>query len=565
MENNLKDYITKIVIHMCGITALFNAGLYKKEDIIKSFKKGSVRGPEYTSCNILNDAFIGFHRLAINGLDDQSHQPINLNRKNVYLICNGEIYNWKALREILSDEITYQTNSDCEIIIHLYEKYGIEHTLQLLDGVFSFSLFDFENADCPKAYIARDTYGIRPLFVMNNGSDDAIGFCSEIKMLHDLNKYNTQTFTPFQPGYFMELQYDITYSKWSISYSKQFSSPTSVTNPFIDSDNVLQMIQTSLIQAVQKRVDNTDREIACLLSGGLDSSLITAIVAKLLDDPSKLNTWSIGMEGSEDLMYARKVAEHIGTTHHEILLTENDFLEAIPDVIYAIESYDTTTVRASVGNWLISKFIRKNSNAKVVFNGDGSDELTGGYMYFHLAPNELEFDKECRRLLKDIHYFDVLRSDRSISNHGLEARTPFLDRSFVSNYLSIPRELRYHPKNNQPEKYLLRKAFDNTDLLPKSVLWRTKEAFSDGVSKQTRSWFEIIQEYAQQQVNEQDPKLAEKKWYKSLFDKFYPNCANVIPYFWMPKYVKADDASARTLDVYKKNLEVDCSNNDSFA
>ena len=216
-------------------------------------------------------------------------------------------------------------------------------------------------------------------------------------------------------------------------------------------------------------------------------------------------------------------------------------------------------------SWLISKFIRNNSNAKVVFNGDGSDELTGGYMYFHLAPNELEFDKECRRLLKDIHYFDVLRSDRSISNHGLEARTPFLDRSFVSNYLSIPRELRYHPKNNQPEKYLLRKAFDNTDLLPKSVLWRTKEAFSDGVSKQTRSWFEIIQEYAQQQVNEQDPKLAEKKWYKSLFDKFYPNCENVIPYFWMPKYVKADDASARTLDVYKKNLEVDCSNNDSFA
>ena len=184
-------------------------------------------------------------------------------------------------------------------------------------------------------------------------------------------------------------------------------------------------------------------------------------------------------------------------------------------------------------------------------------------MYFHLAPNELEFDKECRRLLKDIHYFDVLRSDRSISNHGLEARTPFLDRSFVSCYLSIPRELRYHPKNKQPEKYLLRKAFDNMDLLPKSVLWRTKEAFSDGVSKQTRSWFEIIQEYAQQQVNEKDPKLAEKKWYKSLFDKFYPNCENVIPYFWMPKYVNADDASARTLDIYKKNLEVDSSNNNS--
>ena len=228
-------------------------------------------------------------------------------------------------------------------------------------------------------------------------------------LLKQLNKYNAKTFTQFQPGSFMEIQYDMTRMEWNYpSNYKQFSSPISVTNPFIDSDNVLQMIQASLIRAVQKRVDNTDREIACLLSGGLDSSLITAIVAKLLDEPSKLNTWSIGMEGSEDLMYARKVAEHIGTTHHEILLTEKDFLDAIPDVIYAIESYDTTTVRASVGNWLISKFIRTNSNAKVVFNGDGSDELTGGYMYFHLAPNELEFDKECRRLLKDIHYLIMM-------------------------------------------------------------------------------------------------------------------------------------------------------------
>jgi len=548
---------------MCGITALFNAGLYRKEDIIKSFNNGSVRGPEYTCYNFINDVFIGFHRLAINGLDDKSHQPIKLNRTNIYLICNGEIYNWKKLKEILKDEITYQTNSDCEIILHLYEKYGIKHTLQLLDGVFAFVLLDLENPDCPKAYIARDTYGVRPLFIMENNSDDIIGFSSEIKMLNDLNKYNTQTFKQFSPGHLIELNYSANIAKWKIAHSEHFSSSISVTNPFIDSSNVLSMIKKSLISAVEKRVDNTDREIACLLSGGLDSSLITAIVASLLPDSSKLNTWSIGMEGSEDLAFARQVADHIGTTHHEILLTEQEFLDAVPDVIQAIESYDTTTVRASVGNWLISKFIKEKSNAKVVFNGDGSDELTGGYMYFHLAPNELEFDKECRRLLNDIHYFDVLRSDRSISNHGLEARTPFLDRSFVSSYLSIPPELRFHPKHQQPEKYLLRKAFDDTDLLPKCVLWRTKEAFSDGVSKQTRSWFEIIQDYAKQQVNEQDPKLAEKKWYKSLFDKFYPHCDNVIPYFWMPKYVKADDASARTLDVYKKNLKVNSSDNNS--
>ena len=177
------------------------------------------------------------------------------------------------------------------------------------------------------------------------------------------------------------------------------------------------------------------------------------------------------------------VARHLGTNHHSIVLKESDFLNAIETVIYTIESYDTTTVRASVGNWLISKYIKENSEAKVVFNGDGSDEVTGGYMYFHCAPDELEFDKECRRLLGNIHYFDVLRSDRSISSHGLEARTPFLDRSFVQNYLSIPAKFRYHKGNKQCEKYLLRKAFENDNILPKEVLWRTKEAFSDGVSK----------------------------------------------------------------------------------
>lgn len=547
---------------MCGITALFNAGLYSNTDIIKSFNKGSARGPEFTSHTFLSDVFLGFHRLAINGIDNISHQPITLNRSNIHIICNGEIYNWKELRKLLENEITYQTNSDCEIILHLYEKYGIKHTLQLIDGVYAFALLDLEDINCPKAYIARDTYGVRPLFLMTNHTDDIIGFSSEIKMLHDLNTYNTQTFRQFTPGSLVELNLNLGINKWEMVSKNIFSMPNANTNPFITSDNVLQMIQSSLISAVKKRVDNTDRDIACLLSGGLDSSLITAIVASLLPDPSKLNTWSIGMEGSEDLMYARKVAQHIGTSHHEILLTEQDFLDAIPDVIKAIESYDTTTVRASVGNWLISKFIRENSEAKVVFNGDGSDELTGGYMYFHMAPNELEFDKECRRLLSEIHYFDVLRSDRSISSHGLEARTPFLDKNFVSSYLSIPRDIRFHPKHGQCEKFLLRKAFDNTDLLPKCVLWRTKEAFSDGVSKHTRSWFEIIQEHALQQVKEQDPKLAEKKWYKSLFTKYYSNCENVIPYFWMPKYVKADDASARTLDVYKRNLKVNGSDNE---
>jgi len=310
--------------------------------------------------------------------------------------------------------------------------------------------------------------------------------------------------------------------------------------------------------AVNKRVNNTDREVACLLSGGLDSSLITALVAEALPDPSILKTWSIGMIGSEDLRYAEMVAKHIGTDHHSIILSKQEFLDAIPEVIYTIESYDTTTVRASVGNWLISKYIRANSRAKVVFNGDGSDEVTGGYMYFHLAENALEFDHECKRLLKDICYFDVLRSDRSISSHGLEARTPFLDKNFVQMYLSIPAENRFNEmKSTKIEKYLLRKAFDGTNLLPHNVLWRTKEAFSDGVSTQKESWFETIQNFAKEKYKDMniDGPTAEKYWYRELFNQYYPNCKEVIPYMWMPKFVEATDASARTLDIYKSKNE----------
>ena len=197
-------------------------------------------------------------------------------------------------------------------------------------------------------------------------------------------------------------------------------------------------------------------------------------------------------------------------------------------------------------------------DAKVVFNGDGSDEVTGGYMYFHLAKNALEFDHECKRLLKDICYFDVLRSDRSISSHGLEARTPFLDKNFVQMYLSISAEIRFlEMKGTKIEKYLLRKAFDGTNLLPYNVLWRTKEAFSDGVSTQKESWFETIQNFAKEKYKDMniDGPTAEKYWYRELFNQYYPNCKNVIPYMWMPKFVEATDASARTLDIYKSKNE----------
>jgi asparagine synthase (glutamine-hydrolysing) len=304
----------------------------------------------------------------------------------------------------------------------------------------------------------------------------------------------------------------------------------------------------------------------------------------------QLETYSIGMPGSVDLHYARIVADYLGTKHTEILLEESDFLNAIPEVIKAIESYDTTSVRASIGNYLLGKYIAANSEAKVIFNGDGSDELTGGYLYFHKAPNSVEFDIECRRLLRDIYLYDVLRSDKCISTHGLEPRTPFLDRGWVQSYLSIPSDIRNHSKHKVCEKHLLRLAFDSYTnleghrLLPKDIIWRTKEAFSDGVSQQSRSLYEIIQEHIQNKYKEDgypdenfidstksniksdinkhiiikmyphnEPKTLEQQYYRDIFEGFYPGRGEIVPYMWMPRFIEgATDASARTLKIYNE-------------
>jgi asparagine synthase (glutamine-hydrolysing) len=312
-------------------------------------------------------------------------------------------------------------------------------------------------------------------------------------------------------------------------------------------------------------VGTSERKIACLLSGGLDSSLIAALVNKYYG--AGLETYSIGMPGSEDVKYAELVASYLGTVHTSVIVSEQDFFDAIPEVIKTIESYDTTTVRASVGNYLIGKYIKAHSDAKVIFNGDGSDELTGGYLYFKAAPNDMEFDRECKRLLANIYAFDVLRSDKCISSHGLEPRTPFLDRSFVDYYLSLSPLMRNTNKRGV-EKQLLRTAFATCapDLLPTEVLWRKKEAFSDGVSSLQKSWFQIIEEKIKALVETgafvvpvnpayagiNVPTTLEQIYYRALYDTFYPQTAGIVPYFWMPQYVNATDASARTWAVYEE-------------
>jgi asparagine synthase (glutamine-hydrolysing) len=548
---------------MCGIFSLLNNSFLNDKLVSQSFNKGKNRGPEFSvlkKINILCE--FGFHRLAINGLNDISNQPITIN--DVTLICNGEIYNYKELYQFINVEKT--TDSDCEIIIHLYLLYGIEYTLQLLDGVFSFILCDAritENFDDTKLFVCRDPYGVRPLYHLKPVIDkiNIHCFASEVKMLIDLHTQikDTHEIVHFQPGTYSLFLLPFRVSPvWETTISNKvyhtLGFTSCITSIHLSEKEIMFTIKKLLTASVKKRVLNTDRPIACLLSGGLDSSLITALVNSFSPN---VETYSIGLEGSEDLKYAKIVATYLGTKHTEVVLTEQDFIEAIPKVIQTIESYDTTTVRASIGNYLLAKYISTHSEAKVIFNGDGSDEVCGGYIYMDYAPNELEFDRETKRLLMDIHKFDVLRSDKSISSNGLEPRTPFLDRTFVQFYQSIHPSIRHHKKSKQCEKYLLRKAFSDSQLLPEEVLWRKKEAFSDGVSKHTRSLFVIIQEY----LNKLDtipssiytfnePDTQEKKYYRHLYESFYPNTEELVPYFWMPKWVNATDASARTLENY---------------
>jgi asparagine synthase (glutamine-hydrolysing) len=386
------------------------------------------------------------------------------------------------------------------------------------------------------------------------------GLASELKQLAEFSKGGGRV-AHFPPGHCASWTFpEQATAKWSMDapptryHSLGFVNPTGrlVVEWFDTLPDIYEEMARRLRDAVYKRCCATERPIACLLSGGLDSSLVAALVMEFHRDRGlpPVETYSIGVAGSTDLAFAQKVALHLGTQHTEIVLTEQDFIDAVPDVIRDIESYDTTTVRASIGNWLLGKYICEHSEAKVIFNGDGSDELTGGYLYMAMAPDALEFDRECRRLLGDIYAFDVLRSDKCISSHGLEPRTPFLDRNWVAYYLSLSPSLRFQPMNM--EKLLLRDAFAHQDLLPIEVLYRRKEAFSDGVTGTQRSLFQILQDHAATlTLPDVGPggvvaTTAEQRWYRSVFDSLYPDAANVVPYFWMPKYVDASDASART-------------------
>jgi len=506
---------------MCGIFGLLNNTNISFNTITNEFNKGKNRGPEFSKLDTsYMKMILGFHRLAINGLNDVSNQPIVFD--NIVLVCNGEIYNYKELYKHMN--ITPNTQSDCEVIIHLYIKYGIEQTLSMLDGVYSFILYDnsitydLNN----KIYIARDPFGVRPLYYLKNKNNKLdnkynlhklYGFASELKSLEYFYNLDPSYYSieQFRPGTYSVFNLgNKVGTKWEPEKENEHYFIPHFSHTWLNNNNpypeIYSQIANYFNSAVIKRCITTERPIACLLSGGLDSSLVTALVNNYYLSQgfsNKLETYSIGLEGSEDLKYAKIVADYLGTKHTEIVVTEQQMFDAIPDVIKTIESYDTTTVRASIGNYLLGKYISQHSDAKVIFNGDGSDELLGGYIYMNKCPDDIEFDKEIRRLLKDIHLFDVLRSDKSISSHGLEPRTPFLDRSFANFILSLSPSFRNHKNrkgHENVEKFILRNSFsfvnftnnNGAQLLPDEILWRKKEAFSDGVSSHGRSLFIII-------------------------------------------------------------------------
>jgi len=525
---------------MCGIFCYLGDN-YEDKTLIEYSNKIQHRGPDSTIHKKINSTlFFSFHRLAINGLDSISNQPFEIN--GIHLICNGEIFNYKTLIEKYNFEDVYQTHSDCEIIIHMYLKFGIENTVKELDGEFAFILYDSNNDEL---FISRDHIGIRSLFWSNKNNQE-ICVCSELKGIIFMD--NIQQ---FPPGFYWSSKLNKT-----ISYFDIYSIPLRNDTEEI----IIENIHNLFIKAVEKRL-MSERKLACLLSGGLDSTTVSAIVASYYK-PFELSTYSIGLKGSVDLYYAKLASEYLSTNHTTIELTNEQFLDAIEKTIKQIESYDTTSVRASVGNYLVSLYIKEKSDDTVIFCGDVSDEIFASYRGFYYAENDDDFLEENKRMLDNIHYFDVLRSDKSISGAGLEARVPFSDKDFLEYCMSIqPSEKRF--TNDKMEKYLFRKAFEY--ILPNELIWRVKTAFSDGVSNAERPWYEIIKEYMNTKYTDKEfeskkenyswnkPYDKESLYYREIYEKYYPNTSHLIPFFWKQPFMNDKDPSAWLAEKNKVN------------
>ncbi len=503
-----------------------------------AFWQTKSRGPDDTRFASAGEGLLGFHRLAIMGLHPEGMQPFSLDGS--CCVCNGEIYGFGWLRTALAAKgYTFQSGSDCEILLPMYREYGVD-MFAMLDAEFACVLYDGQTG---RFIAARDPIGIRPLYY---GYDPkgVIVFASEPKSLVGL----VAEIVPFPPGHY--------YKDGQFVCYRDVAHPCRVIDGELDSlcDNLRQ----KLIAGVEKRLV-ADAKVGFLLSGGLDSSLVCAIAQRKSKTP--IRTFAIGMsEDAIDLKYARQAADYIGSDHTEVYMTPADVIAALEPVVALLGTYDITTIRASIGMYLVCKAIHERTDIRVLLTGEISDELFG-YKYTDFAPSAQAFQAEAEKRVSELHMYDVLRADRCISVNSLEARVPFGDLDFVEYVISIDpaKKLNTYGKG----KYLLRKAFEEGGYLPEEILWREKAAFSDAVG---HSMVDYLKEYAERQYTDEEFKAACKKYgharpftkesllYREIFERYYPGQSQMVVDFWMPNKewegCDVNDPSARVLANY---------------
>ena len=547
---------------MCGIVGIFEIKGYSEQLRTKALemsKRIRHRGPDWSGIFVDDHAIIAHERLAI--VDPASgRQPLYSKDRNLVLGVNGEIYNHRELRKQLEDKFEFQTQSDCEVILALYQEKGIDF-IEELNGIFAFVLYDREK-DC--YLIARDHIGVMPLYT-GWDADGQFYVASELKALEGVCKKIEE----FLPGHYL--------------YSKDGIPKKWYNRTWTEYDNVkknvssIEVLRDALEAAVRRQL-MSDVPYGVLLSGGLDSSVISAIAKKYAgrrveSENDELEAWwpqlhsfAVGLIGSPDLAAAQIVADHIGTVHHEVHFTVQEGLDALRDVIYHLETYDVTTVRASTPMYLLSRVI-KSMGVKMVLSGEGADEIFGGYLYFHKAPNAQAFHEETIRKLGKLHLYDCLRANKSLAAWGVEGRVPFLDKEFMDVAMTLNPEDKM-AKNGKMEKWILRKAFE--DYLPASVAWRQKEQFSDGVGY---NWIDSLKAMVADKISDEQMKSAkfrfpihtpmskEEYFYRSIFEEHFPSdtaalCVPSVPSIacstpealaWDPSFRNNADPSGRAV------------------
>ena len=504
----------------------------------KGFERTKSRGPDDSRIIDTGKGLLGFHRLAIMGLTDDGMQPFELDGS--YVVCNGELYGFHKEKErLIKKGYTFKSDSDCEILLPMYFEYGVE-MFRKMDAEFACIIYDGKTGQ----YIAaRDPIGIRPLYC-GYDEEGTILFASEAKNLVGL----VDKVLPFPPGHY--------YKDGEFVCYDNIAAVKSVCHDSVEV--ACKGIRQKLVEGVSKRLVS-DAKVGFLLSGGLDSSLVCAIAAKQCKEPIK--TFAIGMsEDAIDLKYAKQVADYIGSDHTEIFMTPDDVISSLDFVIKMLGTFDITTIRASMGMYLICKAIHETTDIRVLLTGEISDEIFG-YKYTDFAPSAEEFQKEAQKRLRELHMYDVLRADRCISVNSLEARVPFGDLDFVKYVMALDPKIKINTYGKG--KYLLRHAFEGLDYLPDEILWREKAAFSDAVG---HSMVDYLKDYAETQYTDEEFKAGCEKYthakpftkesllYRDIFEKYYPDQSQMIVDFWMPNKswegCDVNDPSARVLSNY---------------